>query len=131
MRGLRLVVLLIALVTACTLLLLPTFSGIHGKVIFRSCPIGTGSAGSGCYPPVIQPAQARIDVENAGGAKVASVVSSKDGTFIVQLTPGTYYLSGVTLGAARQGEIGVTRVDVRPVRYEELTLEIVPAAVSQ
>jgi hypothetical protein len=84
-----------------------------------------------CYPAIIRPVEARVDIKNSSGVRILTLTSLKDGTFTVHLAPGTYFLSGVPIGSSVHGEIGLTRVDVRPLRYEDLTLEVLALAVSQ
>jgi hypothetical protein len=131
MRRLRLAVLVLVLAALCSVLLLPSFSGIHGKVVSRSCPITPGPATNACYPPIINPVRARVVINNVRGVQLATVVCLSDGTFSVNLAPGTYLLSGESLGSGQNGQIGITRVDVRPLRYEDLTLEMRSLAAPQ
>ncbi|MDQ6710197.1 MAG: carboxypeptidase-like regulatory domain-containing protein [Candidatus Dormibacteraeota bacterium] len=71
-------------------------TGIRGVVtVGPTCPVER--VNSPCPP---RPMQATIDVRDASGKQVATVVSGSDGHFQADLLPGTYTLKGVAPGGA-------------------------------
>ncbi len=85
-------------------------TGLQGTVtIAPTCPVQRVGA-----PPCVAPLAATVSVRNPAGQEVTRFRSAADGTFKVDLAPGTYTLVGISTGPAglpRPIPVTVTVVD--------------------
>jgi len=88
MRIRFLIVLLILILSACSIEPTPTDSGMEGQVLIGPmCPVV--QEGQECPD---QPYQATLTVKSLNGRKIAQVQTDEQGHFKISLAPGEYIL---------------------------------------
>jgi hypothetical protein len=94
-------------------------TGIQGMVqVGPTCPVER--INSPCPP---HPLAATVVVRDATGAEVARFHSGADGRFKVDLRPGTYRLSGLTIGSSSLPRPIPTSVTVTQGTYTSVSVE--------
>jgi hypothetical protein len=72
--------------------LLPDATGVRGRVTAGpTCPVVTDPPDPNCAERPVSGAV--LVVSNAGGSEVARVTSAQDGTFVLELAPGSYRIT--------------------------------------
>jgi hypothetical protein len=72
-------------------------------------------------------------VENFAHMRVASAQSQRDGSFTINLSPGTYFIEAQSLEPGYPGSSGPMAIQVRPLGYSmvQLTTQIAGGSLEQ
>jgi hypothetical protein len=118
-RVIGLIIVTLAIAACGTQPAAPPGTGIQGMVqVGPTCPVER--INSPCPP---HPLAATVVVRDGAGAEVARFTSGADGRFTVDLPPGTYSLTGLTLGSTPMPRPIPTSVTVTQGTYVTVNVE--------
>jgi hypothetical protein len=123
LKGWLLVVVLL-LLGAGTLLLTEANSGVSGQVVLLTCASAARTPDPPCPPADVVPVPAQILIQSTNGSVVARINSS-DGSFHLNLLPGSYFLIAAGTGPDGNGEAGNLAFDVKPFTNQRVTVKMV------
>lgn len=123
LKGWLLVVVLF-LLGAGTLFLTEANSGVSGQVVLLTCASAARTPDPSCPPADVVPVPAQILIQSTHGSVLARINSS-DGSFHLNLLPGSYFLIATGTGPDGNGEAGNLAFDVKPFTNQRVTVKMV------
>ncbi len=119
-----LLVAVLLLLGAGTLFLTESNSGVSGQVVLLTCASAAHTPDPSCPPKDVVPVPAEILIQSTYGS-FAARINSSDGSFQLNLLPGSYLLIATEAGPDGNGEAGNLAFDVKPFSRQRVTVKMV------